>query len=387
MFSVQSFVRHVPPNLLSNYLVRSNISIELPGDHEPALARARAFAEAHSALSEAEQERCDHDISRISALADEAGQSAIYSVSRHAAQLDAQENAHARALWLFMYEPEEFRHAEEVRYTDDRRRGRMWDGFVGDPDLDVRRDPISLASFEGNLSQLFGSQHIHVDIFDREKPRYSGSPRRLTQVTIYREGRSSDVLTFVEGVLDRKVHRPVFEAAVIYERESGVFEVVAQDRDVREELVKLVSRDLLDSDFGADRLLLRSYDLKVLTRPFEFPSDPEDRIESVRVNMLRLMPLDTQAERVVLESKRQANGTIWGMAETRFGSNNPLLSGWTVTQARLTIRFHPENGRGRAKTLPLTITMPHGCDLKDRTERERIIGEKYLDRWQIARDV
>jgi hypothetical protein len=75
------------------------------------------------------------------------------------------------------------------------------------------------------------------------------------------------------------------------------------------------------------------------------------------------------------------------MAQERFGANNPLLGGWVVTQAKLTIRFHPEKGSGRGKTLPLTITMPHGCDLKDRTERERMIGDKYLRRWGIVQDV
>jgi hypothetical protein len=31
----------------------------------------------------------------------------------------------------------------------------------------------------------------------------------------------------------------------------------------------------------------------------------------------------------------------------------------------------------------LTITMPHGCNLKDQTEEEQLIGEKYLRRWGI----
>lgn len=56
-------------------------------------------------------------------------------------------------------------------------------------------------------------------------------------------------------------------------------------------------------------------------------------------------------------------------------------------QHKLTIRFHPEAGSGRGKVLPMTITMPHGCDLKDRTERERMIGDKYLRRWGIVRDI
>jgi hypothetical protein len=121
--------------------------------------------------------------------------------------------------------------------------------------------------------------------------------------------------------------------------------------------------------------------------PYDFPTDPEDGIESVRVNHLRLKPMDTEGERVTLECTRQASQTIWQMASNRFGNTNPLLGGWVVTQAKLTIRFHPEAGSRRGRTLPLTITMPHGCDLKDRTERERMVGEKYLRRWYIVRDV
>ena len=99
------------------------------------------------------------------------------------------------------------------------------------------------------------------------------------------------------------------------------------------------------------------------------------------------MPVDAPGERVTLECMRQATQSIWQIAHKRFGANNPLLGGWLVTQAKLTIRFHPEPGSRRGRTLPLTITMPHGCDLKDRTERERMIGDKYLRRWGIVRDV
>ena len=35
----------------------------------------------------------------------------------------------------------------------------------------------------------------------------------------------------------------------------------------------------------------------------------------------------------------------------------------------------------------LTITMPHGCNLKEQTEAEQLIGEKYLRRWGILRDI
>jgi hypothetical protein len=125
----------------------------------------------------------------------------------------------------------------------------------------------------------------------------------------------------------------------------------------------------------------------VLQRPFAFPTDAADGIESVRVNQLRLMPLDSVGERITIESMRQASRTIWDMARERFGANDPLAGGWVATQAKLTIRFHPDAESKRGRTLPLSITMPHGCNLKDQTEREQMIGDKYLRRWGILRDV
>jgi hypothetical protein len=164
-------------------------------------------------------------------------------------------------------------------------------------------------------------------------------------------------------------------------------EVVAKERERREGLVRILARDLLDTEFQEQGIPLRRYDLSVLLRPFTFPTDPADGIESVRVNQLRLMPIDNAAERVTLECTRQTSRAIWEMARERFHVANPLADGWIVTQAKLTIKFHPDASSRRGRTLPLTITMPHGCDLKDRTERERIVGNKYLRTWGILRDV
>ena len=95
------------------------------------------------------------------------------------------------------------------------------------------------------------------------------------------------------------------------------------------------------------------------------------------------MPIDNVGERVTLECLRKADRTIWSMSAERFGANDPLAGGWVATQAKLSIKFHPKGDAKRGRTLPLTITMPHGCNLKDQTEEEQLIGEKYLRRWGI----
>ena len=59
---------------------------------------------------------------------------------------------------------------------------------------------------------------------------------------------------------------------------------------------------------------------------------------------------------------------------------------WIVTRARFTIKFRAAREGARGKSLTLIVTMPHGCNLKDMTPHERLIGEKYLRRWGILKD-
>jgi hypothetical protein len=244
-----------------------------------------------------------------------------------------------------------------------------------------------LDAFKRGIRVCFETENVSTDIFDRQRPTFDGANFAIVQITVYSEGPTDDFLEFNSGELIRRPRRPVFEAALTYEPAPGVIEVVAKDREKREALVRLLARDLLDTEFREQRIPLRRYDLSVLMKPFGFPTHPVDGIESVRVNQLRLMPIDSAAERVTLECTRRSSTTIWEMARERFHGANPLSGGWIVTQGKLTIRFHPSGSSRRGRTLPLTITMPHGCDLKDRTERERLVGNKYLRNWGILRDV
>jgi hypothetical protein len=388
MASVATFIRNTPTATLRAYFEQTGITLPPAVNWSaPAAEFARPLVRAFDEMDDVSRARVLNDAERVGALADEAGQCALYSVVQDRDALDALENGHARALWMFLKAPEAFRHAEEVRFTDERRRGRMWEGFIGQPGLRLQRDPEVLERFKEAVRERFESKNVHLDLFDRQRPTFDGDDCQLVQATVYRDGRLDDFLEFVNGTLDRRPRRPVYEAALTYEAATGVIEVVANDRESREDFVRLFARELLGSQFRQERLPLRRYDLGILMRPYDFPTDPQDGIESVRVNQLRLMPMDTVGERVTLECTRQAPQTIWQMAADHFGSTSPLLGSWVITQAKLTIRFHPEPGSRRGRTLPLTVTMPHGCDLKDRTERERMIGEKYLRRWYIVKDV
>ena len=159
-----------------------------------------------------------NDAERVGAMADEAGQTALYGVVQRREILDALENGYDSALWMFFNEPDAFRHAEEVRYTDERRRGRMWDGFIGQPGLTLQRDPEVLNRFKAAMCARFDAKNVHVDIFDRQRPSFDGDDCRARPGNGLSGWSSGRLPRVRERHVGPAAARPVYEAALTYER-------------------------------------------------------------------------------------------------------------------------------------------------------------------------
>jgi len=401
MTSIPAFFRKTPLNRLQDYFTRTPLpSLPLIDWTRPEPEVIGPLIKAVDDMSPEDRQRVILDAGRVAALADEPGQNALQNVVRNRTAFDELEGPNNRSLWVFLNEPERFRMAEEVRYNDERRRGRLWSGFEVEKDRAVRKDPISISAFTAAIRDRFDTANVQVDVFDRHRVILDDQECDLVQIAIYREGRAEDMLTFGDDTrIRRNVVYPVFEAAMTYEAATGVIEVVASNRDDRLEVTRYMARHLLGIDFEDRHVPFREYDLGVLLKPFDFPSDMEDGIESVTVKELRLMDLGDPKERVTLEVLPGCERTIWDMARRRIGlglgSGMPGVfsearaadvASWIVTRARFTIRFRAAREGGRAKSLTLIVTMPHGCNLKDMTPYERLIGEKYLRRWGILKD-
>lgn len=388
MTALSALLRKTPGEALREYFDRPEIGLPTNFDWTvPEEQLSGPLTDAIDEMSRRQRDRVLNDAERVTGLADEPGQAALYSVAENPDVLDGLENPHARSLWMFINAPDRFRHAEEVRYTDYHRRGRMWAGYMTKAGRNIPRDAVTLHSFIAAIKEYSGAAHVHVDIFDRVRTTHEGNECDLVQVTIYREGRPDDLLRFDDnGALVRQAYRPVFEAAIIYEPATGGLEVVASDKGTRLEITKSAVAHLLGIEFKENRIPLRRYDLSVLLAPYDFPVDGEDGIEDVEVRELRLMPIDDSSRRVTLENMARADGTIWSMADEMFGDRTPLRDGFVVTRAKLAVKLARRPGGDKRRTLTLTITWPHGCDLKDRTATEQMIGEKYLRRWGILVD-
>lgn len=388
MPAFSTFARSLPIPLLQRYF--ASIDIELPsrivwaGDRTQV---ARELTRQQPAWPTGLRSQIDSDVERVWGLVNEVGQTALYGSAESAAQLDAIESSAARAMFVFLEDKEWFRRAEAIRYADERRHGRIWDAFIGEPTLEVLQDDFAVETLVSAIKARFETPRVHIDIHNRSRPKLDSAPLSLIQADIYREDRQDEEWAFNGDDLTRRAHRGVLEAAITYEPATGLIEVVSRDRETRIEFARLFSECLLHSAFRAERARVRLFDLMPLRSRMEFLTDPEDGIESVRVVMLRLNPYDRVGDRVTIEVPRASQDDIWTMADRNFGLRNPLNGGWGITQARMIIRFRRDASGRPARSLPVMISLPSGCDLKERTDDERIVGERYLRRWGIFREV
>jgi hypothetical protein len=119
-------------------------------------------------------------------MADEPGQVALLGNAGNTETLEQLPTGIARAVWMLVAEPALFDQAEQVRYTDYRRYGRMWDGFVGAPGRTVARTEDALAVFKSAVGGQFRSRNVEVEICDRTRTTRKGRADKLVQVGIYR---------------------------------------------------------------------------------------------------------------------------------------------------------------------------------------------------------
>ena len=388
MTTIKQFVRRAPTPLLREHFERIGLAMPVGFDWSgDGSSIAKRVSDVLGDYDGDPLERFRLDVDRISHMADELGEAALYATTSDTTVLDAQSSRHARAYCSFLYRLPEFRRAEEARFADERRRGRNWDGFLYESGHAVRRDAESIRAFETAVSELFGTGQVEAEVCDRGRKRHNRPDASLVQVTLYIEDRPNDLRAFRDGRIAYTTHRPVHEAAVTYEPETGIIEVVAKERAHRPALVSLFAEHVLATNNPGGRIPIRQYRIEHLRRPHEFQTEPEHQIDRVDVKQMCLMPFEAQGERLTLELLRKSSGTIWDLARRRLHGGENALGSYIITRITLVVRFKAKVGAGRARALPIAISAGTGCNLKDCTEQERLIGEKYLRDWGILVDV
>jgi hypothetical protein len=384
MSNLYRFVRSVSPQDLRSHLSQSDIPVPAILNWDaPAEEFSQGFLKAVDELPEQKLIQLIADIDRISDMTDEVGQSALMAEWRD--RLGQIEGAHRRAHWLYVQSRDAFRQAEEIRYADENQNAqRLWDGFVGPRLLELKNDPQIVDQFKEGLRSLLGAGRVYVEIFGRVRSRSGEPDREIKQITVYSEDVPVDEVVFTAVGVKNQARKPVRETAITYEPDSGTIEVVGRVKALREQVASLFAEKLLSVDLSGERLPPRRVDLSPLLDPITFVVEPQDGIARVKLTRLVISALDGSLTQW-FEVPFAVDETLHEVLDDEYGTENPLRNQSRPWMARIEIQFEPEPGRKRGKKINVILCLPTKCNLRGKTEKERLLLNRYLRAWGLLR--
>lgn len=388
--AISKLIKNLPDESLKAYFSgpQSSIAKEIDWEADGASIK-RNLLEISSSISGEEFASLNSDAERIDSLTDEIGQSILkhFVKNEEIGEYYALKNEHDRALWIFLKDPERFLQVEDCWYTDTRRQGRTWDAFIGPENLAISTNEDHLSSFRNKFMGLFrAAGKVKVDIFERIRLDDDENEVEIIQIMVYREDLPSTQLAFDNDDLVPKIVRLVKEVALTYEPKSGYIEIIAEGKENRKAVTKIFSETLLQSPIEGSNIPIKQYDIQKLLKPVVLSFDPEDGIESAKVTMLKIFRPNSNNS-VTLDVATKEEQSIYDVSKEYFGDNDPLKSGFRLKQVRISIKFMPDGASRRGKTLHVKIIEPNVCDLKSKSQKERLIGDKYLDRWELVKTI
>jgi hypothetical protein len=386
LLKFQTLANEAPRALLQEFLGRHFAGFDQGRIESDASECAKAIRKAIADSPPGVRKRIEADLSVIEKLSSEAGQAAVQFVSFNF-EFDGINTAVGRSLWLFLHDVQRREKALDRLFFDEHRTPRQWSAYDGPKSKEPKLDGATIDQLKAKLRKALDSANIHVEFFhfgpdiepiDENEDDEIG---QAIQFTVYSEDLPNAEPAFVEGELKTVVRSKVIQAAAIYDPVSGVIECVARRKQDREAIVREIGQVVFDVDPGTTPRPARRYDLTSLGKRRDLKTDPQDRIESVGITLLRLSPLNA-AETVTLERASRSAGTIWDTADRHLGQNR-LETQYRITRARLVIKYR-RDGSTRLHALSVIITPPFGSNIKEQDEFERTVSQKYLTAWKLA---
>ena len=184
-----------------------------------------------------------------------------------------------------------------------------------------------------------------------------------------------------KGTLERTTTKDVFEIIYIYYPEKRKLELSCKLRSPKrvKDLMKMFGDILLEDDTGFDDFQ-KTYELnKLLEEDFNFYSEPEDKVEYIRLKKLRLANKYDTKERITIETDSENEDGMLPMREA-LRQRNVNAKFWFVNQATIKLKYEGTGNKGGVTT---QITFPDGCTLNDTSENHRKT-KRYLELWGLT---
>jgi hypothetical protein len=386
---IKKFIRNTPEEDLKPFL--DGYGLDLPKDFKWQKDSKKYHSQLFNSIwnvKDEHQPNLFEIIERIHEMIDELGQAALQSQPLIASNDNFHnlKSDHARCLWAIQNHPLEFQKAEFCASSDYKRKSREWSSFIAPQGREVHASKENIEEFKQLALEQFNiSKKIKVDLFDRIKIDYNSKEIVVFQLVAYHDGLHKSIQTFEQEEVVTKFISSVNEFSISYEPHSGIIEVISDSKENRGKLAKAFANAFLKSKDDIGEIMIKKYDLSKLRSAYDFMKDVDatDLIDEVKVTMLKLGTASGKSS-TTLEAPFTSQSTMYEFAAKSFASNNPLQNpAFEIRRAKLSIRFKSTDKKPRGELLHVAITNPNGCDLKDRSEKQKMIGNKYLERWGL----
>ena len=299
--------------------------------------------------------------------------------------LDGYESRHDKAVWTYIGATDVWNLAVRFARADSLSRGRYWIKRCDIPNVEPDTSAEKREALEEALAAFFQAtqargRHCQIEHYVRA----SGTDYFFAYLDDYAD---TYVTLDDEGAFDRRPERRAFELVLVYDREHGTLDMyVRGGKKVYIPLQEIFCRVILDEEIGPEDRNSHPYELNgLLSRDFQFPTDPGDGIDAVRVRKMRFSVKGLPCRRITFEADPAAGvNDIYEMMDDYLNDHNLPASILNVTQVGLKFSFDPSN-EDLPKSLSFDLSWPNSSNLKSKPEGVRELAEKYLREWGLDR--
>lgn len=300
-------------------------------------------------------------------------------------ELEGFESRHDKAVWTCIRAIDVWNLAVRFARADSLSRGRYWIKRCDIPAKDPDTSAATIEEFEEALSAFFlatqaRGRHCQVEHYVRANG--------IHYFFAYLDDYADTYVTLdAEGEFDRRPERRAFEVVIVYDPHHGTLEMFARGgKKVYIPLQEIFCRVILHEEIGPEDRNSHPYELNgLLSRDFQFPTDPDDGITEVRVRKLRLSIKGQPRSRITIEADPDGDvDEIYEMMDDYLNQERLPRSILNVSQVGLKFRFDEAN-EDLPRSMSFEMSYPNSSNLKSKPEAARELAEKYLRLWGLDR--
>lgn len=300
-------------------------------------------------------------------------------------ELEGFESRHDKAIWTYIRAIDVWNLAVRFARADSLSHGRYWIKRCDIPAKVPNTGGAKLHEFEESLSAFFiasqaRGRHCQVEHYVRA----SGVDYFFAYLDDYAD---TYVTLDTDGEFDRRPERRAFELVFVYDRAHGTLEMYAKGgKKVYIPLQEIFCSVILDEAIGPENRQSHPYELNgLISRDFQFPTDPEDGITAVRVAKLRLSLKGQSRSRVTFEPDPEGKiDDVYDMMDAHLNQEQMPASIFNVTQVGFAFTFD-EADESLPRSMSFEVSWPNSSNLKSRPDGVRELAEKYLRLWELDR--